>query len=134
MTRLSLDLASANKPVKIARKYDIPRHTVYAWLTRFKKNRLKVFQYQIPIVLTNEEQKFLQDLILNTASKPTIILRARILLALAQGISSNLICSKYGTSWRTINKWGNRFRKERLKGLQDDKRCKPLATFYPTVQ
>jgi transposase len=45
--------------------------------------------------------------------------RARLILALADGMSYREIEGKLGASWATVSKWKGRFQQQGREGLQD---------------
>src|SRR2546422_11634375 len=52
-------------------------------------------------------------------------LRARIVLAAAQGLSNQQIAAQFHLSVNTVGKWRIRFKRFGLDGLRDDQRGRP---------
>jgi transposase len=76
--------------------------------------------YQIE--LTVDERAALVALTRPTAQARTV-LRARIVLAAADGLSNTAVAQRYGVHVDTVRKWRSRFYTQRLAGLSDARRC-----------
>ena len=76
-----------------------------------------------PLVLTDEERVSLERLTRRRKSAQAIALRARIVLACAEGGVTNLaVAAELGVSPATVGKWRARFVERRLNGLLDEDR------------
>jgi len=75
-----------------------------------------------PLVLSDEERLTLQRLVKRRKSAQAIALRARIVLACAEGATNQAVAAEVGVTASTVTKWRNRFVEHRLKGLIDEYR------------
>jgi transposase len=75
-----------------------------------------------PLVLSDEERQTLERLVKRRKSAQAIALRARIVLACAEGVTNQAVAAELGVNAVTVGKWRNRFVERRLKGLVDDYR------------
>jgi transposase len=75
-----------------------------------------------PIDLTGEERKELQVWVRRTSLAQRLAFRAQIVLMAADGADNSHIAQKLRTTSQTVGKWRERFRKERLAGLNDEPR------------
>jgi transposase-like protein len=75
-----------------------------------------------PLVLTDEERLTLERLVRRRKSAQAIALRARIVLACAEGATNQAVAAEVGVNPVTVGKWRTRFVERRLKGLVDDYR------------
>ena len=71
------------------------------------------------IHLTSAERKFLEDLARRYTSPYRDVLRARIILYAAQGLSNDEIGKRLDTPRQIVSKWRKRFFEERLAGLEE---------------
>src|SRR5438128_9444662 len=74
------------------------------------------------LVLTVEERAQLQRWARRRKSAQALALRARIVLACADGWSNRDVAAREGVSQPTVGKWRSRFVQLRLDGLADDPR------------
>ena len=72
--------------------------------------------------LTHSEQETLQGLARRAKTAQALALRARIVLACAQGLSNSEVSRELGVSLPTVGKWRKRFVTGRLDGLTDEPR------------
>jgi transposase len=75
-----------------------------------------------PLVLTPEEREKLTLLARRPKTSQQMALRARIVLAAADGASNKDVATTVGAHERTVSKWRERFREHRLEGLFDEAR------------
>src|SRR5882672_4055825 len=75
-----------------------------------------------PLNLTPEEKEKLAMLARRPKSSQAIAMRARIVLACAEGMSNGAAASKLRITGATVCKWRERFRVSRLEGLLDEPR------------
>src|SRR3954462_11275108 len=74
------------------------------------------------IVLTDDERDALEGLVRRRTSAQALALRARIVLAAADGLGNGEIAEREAISRPTVTKWRNRFAEQRLDGLVDEPR------------
>jgi transposase len=74
------------------------------------------------IVLTEEEREQLEAWVRRPSSAQALAMRARIVLAAAEGLSNTEIAQRYALALSTVRKWRNRFEPDRLDGLLDEPR------------
>jgi transposase len=74
------------------------------------------------LVLTEEERGQLVGLTRRSKTAQHLALRARIVLACADGLDNKTVATKLGTAPATVGKWRRRFVVERLDGLLDEPR------------
>jgi transposase-like protein len=76
-----------------------------------------------PLVLTEEEERqTLERWARRRTSAQALALRARIVLACAQGATNVAVATRLGIWPQTVAKWRGRFVPERLEGLADEPR------------
>jgi transposase len=75
-----------------------------------------------PLVLTEEERQTLERWARRRTSAQAVALRARIVLACAQGATNIAVAEQFGIWPQTVAKWRGRFVRERLEGLADEPR------------
>ena len=75
-----------------------------------------------PLVLSEDERRTLENWVKRRNTAQGLALRARIVLACAQGRSNLAVAARLGVDRRTVAKWRRRFLRERLDGLTDDPR------------
>lgn len=71
------------------------------------------------LVLTETEYRDLQALARRRKTAQAAALRARIVLACAEGIENNAVAERLQVTKQTVSKWRGRFVRERLDGLLD---------------
>ena len=75
-----------------------------------------------PLVLADNERRTLENWVKRRSTAQGLALRARIVLACAEGRNNTAVASRLGVDRRTVRKWRTRFLRERLDGLTDDPR------------
>src|SRR5262244_2018153 len=75
-----------------------------------------------PLVLTADERRTLVNWVKRRSTAQGLALRARIVLACAQGGSNLAVAARLGVSRTTVIKWRARFLARRLDGLADEPR------------
>jgi len=73
-------------------------------------------------VLTGDERRTLENWVRRRSTAQGLALRARIVLACAQGGSNVAVAARLGVSRTTVRKWRTRFLCDRLDGLPDEPR------------
>jgi transposase len=72
--------------------------------------------------LTADEREVLQGLARRPKTAQALALRARIVLACADGLSNSEVSRRLGASLPTVGKWRKRFVDDRVDGLRDEPR------------
>jgi transposase len=75
-----------------------------------------------PLVLTDEERQTLQRWARRAKTAQALALRARIVLACAEGATNKAVAEQLGIWPQTVTKWRGRFVRDRLQGLSDEDR------------
>jgi transposase len=75
-----------------------------------------------PLVLSGAEQRTLEKWAKRRKTAQGLALRARIVLACAEGRSNTAVAARLGISRNTVRKWRDRFLARRLDGLGDEPR------------
>ena len=83
----------------------------------------------VPIVLTAGERQVLKARACRARGEQRDVLRARIVLAAADGQANAVIADRLAVTDDTVRKWRGRFATERLAGLQDRPRSGRPRTF-----
>lgn len=84
-------------------------------------------------VLTEAERDELERWQRSTTAPAGIVRRARIILLAAAGMPLRIIAPTVGVERRTVRDWLDRFRTDRLAGLQDRPRAGRPRTFSPVT-
>jgi transposase/transposase-like protein len=74
------------------------------------------------LILSDEERAELQRIARRAKSAQALALRARIVLACADGLSNKDAGAKVGVEPHTVSRWRRRFIERRLEGLEDEPR------------
>ncbi|GAA2801807.1 IS630 family transposase [Saccharopolyspora taberi] len=75
-----------------------------------------------PLELTDQELETLEALARGGKTAQALALRARIVLACAEGLSNSEVSRRLGVSLPTVGKWRRRFLADRIGGLDDEPR------------
>jgi transposase len=75
-----------------------------------------------PLVLSETERRTLENWVKRRKTAQGLALRARIVLACAEGRSNTAVSARLGVSRVTVTKWRARFLASRLDGLADEPR------------
>jgi transposase len=86
---------------------------------------------QFRIVLTSVEQEKLETQIRKYTSPYRDVIRAKIVLLAAQGLSNDVIATRLDTPRQIVSKWRKRFALARLPGLEEQPRGGRPARFPP---
>lgn len=84
------------------------------------------------IVLSVEDRERLEALARKQTAQQRMVVRARIVLAAADGMENATIADRLGLALNTVIKWRKRFFEEGLAGLGDRKRSGRPRTFPPS--
>jgi transposase len=88
----------------------------------------------VPIALAAEERAELQRRVRARTSRQQDVLRARIVLLAADGLSNSAIAAALGITRFTARRWRGRFAAARVAGLGDRPHCPPPRRYGPEVQ
>ena len=75
-----------------------------------------------PLALSPSERDALQQWVAQRKTAQALALRARIILACAQGLSNSDVSAQVGLGNQSVGKWRRRFLDRRLDGLRDEPR------------
>src|SRR5215212_10889831 len=75
-----------------------------------------------PLTLTDDEQQTLVRWARRAKTAQALALRAKIVLACAEGQTNQQVAERLGIWPQTVGKWRRRFVAERLEGLSDEPR------------
>jgi transposase len=84
------------------------------------------------IELSDEDRRQLESLVRRRTAEQRMVLRARIVLAAADGEENATIASRLVVALNTVIKWRKRFYDEGIDGLVDRKRSGRPRTFPPS--
>jgi len=73
-------------------------------------------------VLSEDERRTLENWVRRRSTAQGLALRARIVLACADGGSNTAVAARLGVNFKTVSRWRARFLRDRLDGLTDDPR------------
>ena len=88
-------------------------------------------QTPIKIELSSDERKTLELVSRSFAVPHRDVIRARVILSLAEGTSLSAVGREVGLRRRIVQKWGDRFMRKRLRGLVDAPRSGRPPRFSP---
>lgn len=74
------------------------------------------------VVLSVDERDKLQSWSRRSTSQQRLAIRARIILACAEGVANGEVARRLNVTPQTVGKWRERFQAKRLSGLTDDPR------------
>ena len=75
-----------------------------------------------PLVLSQDERRTLKNWVKRRSTAQGLALRARIVLACADGGSNTAVAARLGVNFKTASRWRARFLRDRLDGLTDEPR------------
>lgn len=75
-----------------------------------------------PLTVSDDERRTLEQWSRRPKTAQRLALRARIVLASAEGLPNRVVASRLRISGNTVGKWRERFRVRRLEGLMDEPR------------
>lgn len=82
-------------------------------------------------MLTSEEQEKLETRARKYTSPYRDVIRAKIILLAAEGLSNDVIAARLDTPRQIVSKWRKRFALARLPGLEEQPRGGRPALFSP---
>src|SRR3954449_667713 len=113
----------------VAQRFSVSVATVRAWRSRFAARRLaglederRVGRPMADLVLSEAERAKLTRWTRRSKTAQFLAMRARIVLACAEGSSNKQVAAELGVSVTAVNRWRSRFVASRLDGLLDEKR------------
>lgn len=86
------------------------------------------------VQLTAEERRELESVARRYTSPYCDVVRARIILLAAEGLSNDLIAARLDTPRQIVSKWRKRFALARLPGLEGQPRGGRKARFPPQAR
>lgn len=84
------------------------------------------------ILLSDEDRSRLVSLTRRGTAEHRMVVRARIVLAAAEGEENSSIAARLGVALHTVIKWRKRFFEEGIDGLADRKRSGRPRSFSPS--
>ena len=84
------------------------------------------------IELSDEDRRRLEALVRQRTAEQRMVVRARIVLAAADGEQNARIAGRLGVALNTVIKWRKRFYEEGMYGLTERKRSGRPRTFSPS--
>jgi hypothetical protein len=88
-------------------------------------------QSPIRIVLTEDERDILEHVARAWALPHRDVVRAKVILRLAEQATITGIAAEFDVQRKMVRKWGERFARKRLRGLDDEQRSGRPARFSP---
>ena len=88
-------------------------------------------QSPFPIELSSAERQELEAVARKYTSPYRDVIRAKIVLYAANGLSNDIIAARLDTPRQIVSKWRKRFHEERLAGLEEQTRGGAPARFSP---
>ncbi len=95
---------------------------------------MSMAQYGSLLILSNDEREELARWAQSRSLPAGDVFRARLILALADGLSDHEIEKKLDTSAPTIARWCKRFAQDRIEGLNPRHKGSRPRTVTPAVQ
>jgi len=127
--RIVLACADGLSNAAVAEKHAVSLATVGKWRGRFARLRLaglvdepRMGRPKSDLVLTDEERAQLTRWAQRAKSAQFLAMRARIVLACADGASNKQVAEHLRVNVTTVNRWRARFLQSRLDGLLDEQR------------
>jgi Winged helix-turn helix len=78
-----------------------------------------MWKTDLRIELKEQERQELERLDRSQVAPHRAVVRARTILLLAAGLPVSAVAREVGSGRRIVRKWGMRFQKKRLRGLED---------------
>jgi transposase len=91
-------------------------------------------RHATPIELTAEERGTLESWVRASTTEQRLVLRARLILAAAEGVTTTALAHRFGVRPGTVSQWRGRFAAQRLVGLQDRPRPGPQKRYGAEVE
>jgi len=103
-----------------------------SWHNLFPKGGVMPRKSPYNIMLNEEEKNHLEKIARKYTSPYREVIRAKIVLLAAQGLSNDVIAARLDTPRQIVSKWRKRFFEYRLQGLLELPRKGRSATFSPS--
>jgi hypothetical protein len=84
------------------------------------------------IELSDDDRRRLESVVRRRTAEQRMVVRARIVLAAADGEENASIAERLGVALNTVIKWRKRFYEEGMEGLGERKRSGRPRTFSPS--
>jgi DNA-directed RNA polymerase specialized sigma24 family protein len=101
------------------------------WAAASHTGRCGAEEEPVRIDLSDEERRRLESLVRRRTAEQRMVVRARIVLAAAQGEQNTSIAERLGIALHTVIKWRKRYFEEGMKGLADCKRLGSTPSLSP---
>ena len=75
-----------------------------------------------PLTITDEQQQQLDSIARSNTMPYSLVLRTRMILASAEGLTNNAVARRFGVTPQTVGKWRRRFLAAGVEGLHDELR------------
>src|SRR4051794_28955419 len=128
-SRIVLACSDGLSNAAVAEELAVSRAPVVAWRGRFGRQRLaglrdepRVGRAKAELVLSDEERAQLTRWARRAKTAQFLAMRARIVLACAEGAANKQVAAQLGVSVTAVNRWRSRVVASRLDGLLDEER------------
>ena len=91
-------------------------------------------RHATPIELSAEERGTLENWVRASTTEQRLVVRARLILAAAEGASTTALAQRFKVRPATVSQWRGRFAAQRLVGLQDRPRPGPRPRYGAEVE